>query len=343
MTVYRTNKTNWTIALGIPFLIFLSCFLITFSSKFKLNKEVLANGILIDLLVVAPVIYLLAIRKSDVPKLTVTRIFVLGLLFAGIILKSHSNLFLQFIKTWVSPIIEVFAIVFICSKFYSANKKAKEENKNKVDFLMYCRYIMFQVTGNEKFGNMVSSEIAVMYYTFFSTQDKSIDYKTKFTSYKDNGLPLVLGAILIIFFIETTGAHFLISLWSKTFAWILTGLSLYTCIQLFAHIRALKARPTIINADSFEVHNGLAGDAFVMLDNIERIELSNKKPIDRVSISITLLKNTEKHNIVVFLKNPIEVTKVFGIKRRTDSVLFYVDRPKDFLNSINTRLIINGC
>ncbi len=129
---------------------------------------------------------------------------------------------------------------------------------------------MFQVTGNEKFGNIVSSEIAVLYYAFFGSKDKTIDNEIKFTSYKENGVAVVLWTILSIFLIETTGMHFLLSLWSKTIAWVVTALSFYTCIQLYAHIKAIKARPTIINIDSLEIHNGLAGDAYIQFDNIEK-------------------------------------------------------------------------
>jgi len=341
MAISTTYKPNWKIALGIPFLIFLACLLITFSSKFAANHELLSNGILADLLITAPLIYFLAIRKSNVSKVTVTRVFIAGLLFAGIILRSHSNPILQIIKTWISPVIELLVISIICRKFYIANKKAKAANGNKVDFLMHCRSVMHQVLGSEKIGNIVSSEISVMYYAFFSIKERSIDYNTKFTSYKENGLPLIFGVILSIFLIETTGVHFLLSLWSKAIAWVITALSFYTCIQLFAHIRALKARPIIINSNSFEVHNGLAGDAFIQFDNIEKIEWSNKKPANRESVKISLLKGLENHNIVVYLKSPIEVTKIFGIKKQTDAVLFFVDKPKEFINSVTARLINN--
>ena len=342
MTISTTNKPNWTIALGIPFLIFLSCFLITLLPKFTINSKLLSNGVLADLLITAPLVYFLAIRKSNVSKFTVTRIFIAGLLFAGFILQSHSNPILQIIKTWISPVIEAIVIFIICKKFYIANKNAKVKNNNKVDFLLHCRSVMFEIAGNEKVANIIASEIAVIYYAFFSTKDKSIDYKTKFTSYKENGLLIVLTAILSIFIIETTGVHFLLSLWSKAIAWVLTGLSIYTCLQLFAHIRAIKARSIIINTNSFEVHNGLAGDAFILFDNIEKIELSNKKPINRKSVKISLLKGLENHNIVVYLKNSIETTKIFGIKKQTDTVLFFVDKPKEFIKEVTTRLTNNG-
>lgn len=338
MAASSTNNPNWSIALGIPFLIFVSCLLITFLPQFTPNSELLSNGILADLLVSSPLIYFLAVRKSNISKLTTIRVFVVGLMFASAILQSHSNPILQFIRIWISPIVEAFVIFIICKKFYFANKNAKADNSNRVDFLLHCRNVVYQILGSEKIANIVSSEIAVIYYAFFSTKGKA-DYKTKFTSYKENGLQLVLNVILLIFLIETCGMHFLFSLWSKTIAWTLTGLSLYTCLQLFSHIRALKARLIIINVDSFEVHNGLAGDAFIQFDNIEKIELSTKKPAGRESVKIALLKGLENHNIVVYLKSPVEVTKIFGIKKSTITVLFFVDNPKEFLKNVTTGLI----
>jgi hypothetical protein len=128
VTISGTHKPNWKIAIGIPAVIFSSCFLITLTTKFKANTELLSNAILIDILVVAPLIYLLAIRKTSISRLSVSRGFIAGLFVAGIILNVHSNPFLQIIKTWVSPLIELVVISFIVSKFYIANKKAKQLN-----------------------------------------------------------------------------------------------------------------------------------------------------------------------------------------------------------------------
>jgi hypothetical protein len=342
MTISTTNKPNWAIALGIPTLIFLSSFFITLTSKFKANSDLLSNAILVDILIVAPFIYLLAIRKSNVPKLTVTRIFIVGLLVAGFILNAHSNMLLQIIKTWISPIIEIIVIFFIGQKFYIANKKAAIANTGKLDFLTHCRAVMFRVTGNEKFANIVSSEISVWYYACLGSKYKTIDYKTKFTSYKENGIVTVLWAVFLIFLVETAGMHLLLSIWSKTTAWVVTGLSFYTCIQVFAHIKAVKARPVIINKDSLEIHNGLAGDAYIRFDNIEKFEISKKIPQGRNPVKISLLKRVENHNIIIYLKSPIQVTKIFGVKKKTDTVLFYVDKSIDFYNALTSRFTGDG-
>jgi hypothetical protein len=335
------NKPNWKLASGVPACIFLACIIITLSSKFQLNQELLSNGILIDLLVTAPLAYFLIIRKSRVSKLTVARVFIAGLLIAGWILKAHSNTLLQIIKTWVSPVIEGMIIFFISRKFYVANKKSKQSGKNNIDFLTYCRMIVCQVIGNEKAGNIIASEVGVFYYAFIAGKDKNIDYQTKFTSYKENGILLILGTFLSLFLIETTGVHFLLSLLNKTVAWTLTALSFYTCLQLYAHIKAIKARPVNLSNDSLEIHNGLAGDAFIKYNNIEKIELSNKIPIGREAIKIALIKGLENHNCIIYLKQPIQVTKIFGIKKRTDTVLFFVDRSKDFTTALNLKLTNN--
>lgn len=334
MTITKPTRPNWAIALGIPLLISLCCYLITFSPKFAAENELLSTGILADLLVTAPLVYLLAIRKSDVSKLTVIRVFIIELLFASIILHAHSGVVLKFIKTWISPMIELYVVSVVCRKFYVANKKAKASDTDRIDFLLHCRSVVFDVFGNRKIANVISSEVAVIYYALFGKKEKCIDYKTRFTSYKENGLLLILGVVLFVFLIETSGVHFLLSIWNSTVAWIITGVSLYTCLQLFAHIRAIKARPVIIRKDSFEVHHGLAGDAFFEFQNIEKIELSNKKPGGRQAVKISLLSGLENHNVVVYLKTPIEVTKVFGIKRSSDTVLFFVDRPKEFLDVV---------
>jgi len=282
--------------------------------------------------------YLFIIRKSPVSKLTVSRVFIAGLLVAGFILNVHSNPLLYLIKTWVSPLLEVMIVFIIGRKFYVANQRTRKAGKNNIDFLAHCRIIMQHVTGNEKAGNIISSEIAVLYYAFIARKYKNIDYKSKFTSYKENGILLLLGTFLSLFLIETTGVHLLLSLWNRTIAWTLTALSFYTCIQLYAHIKAIKTRPIILSNDTLEIQNGFAGDASIKYNAIKKIDLSNKIPDSPSAIKIALIQGIENHNCIIYLKESITVTKMFGIKRRSDTILFFVDKPKDFLAALNIKL-----
>jgi hypothetical protein len=338
MEISINDKPNWKLAVGIPSFIFLACFFITLCPKFKLNQDLFSNAILIDLLVTAPLAYFFVIRKTATPKITVTRVFIAGLIIAGLILDTKSNT-LHIIKLWISPFIEATVIFFIGRKFYIVNKRSERSGKYDADFLIYCRKVMALVIGNEKAANIISSEIAVLYFTFIAGRNKKIDYQTKFTSYKENGIIAVLALMLFTFLIETAGVHFLLNVWSSKAAWIVTALSLYTCLQLYAHIKAMKARPVKLYDDALEIHNGLAGDALIKYKDIEKIELSNKTPIDRSAIKIALIKGLENHNCVIYLKRSIAVTKMFGIKKSADTILFFVDRPKDFISSLNSALV----
>lgn len=333
-----TAKPDWKLALGIPTIIFISCFIITLTSQFKANPDLLSNAIILDLIITAPLIYFLAIRKSSVSKFTVMRVIIVGVLFAGLILNAESNDLLKFIKVWIAPLLEVFVIAFVVRKFYQTNRTAKLKGKKNFDFMIHCRRVMAEVIGNQKAGNMIASEIGTFYYAFFGRKDKSADSISKFTSYKKNGILLILGTILGIFLIETTGVHFLLSIWSNTFAWIITALSLYTCLQLFAHMKAIKARTTSINHnDSLEIYNGLAGDAIIKFDNVEKFEMTSKTP-DREFVKLSLLRKLEKHNCVIYLKEPVQVTTLLGIIKTTDTVLFYVDDGLDFSIAMKAEL-----
>jgi hypothetical protein len=329
------GKANWKLALGLPTLVLVACFLISRSAIFVPGQNILSSAILADILITAPLLYFLAIRKTNVSRWTVARVFILCLLAAGIILNKADNGLLHFIKAWISPLIEFSLIVFISRKFYLANLHAKSAGINNIDFLTHCRCIIKEVTGNEKAGNILSSEIAVFYYALGGRKYRNIDRLQTFSNYRENGIILVLGTFLCLFMIETIGVHFLISLWKPVVAWVFTTLSLYTCLQLFAHIRATSSRPTRIGASALELYNGLAADATIEFDNIEEIVLTKKKPDGGEQVQLALLNGLEPHNVVIRLKKTIVVTKIFGIQKKADVILFHIDRPKEFVKLLN--------
>lgn len=45
---------------------------------------------------------------------------------------------------------------------------------------------------------------------------------------------------------------------------------------------------------------------------------------------IALLKGMENHNVVIHLAKPMQVSKIFGIEKTADTILFYVDKPGTF-------------
>lgn len=333
-----TLKSRLIFAIGIAALICIACTLITFTSKFQEHPDKISIAIIIDLLIVSPLTYYLIIRKSNVSKFTVLRVLMVGILVATALVSKSNPLVIHIVKTWISPLVEIALIGIIIWKFYRANKLVKTTNQYQPDFLIYCRSLLQSVLGSEKIGNMIASEIAVFYYTF-SRKGKTIDYKASFTSYKENGIILVLSTFLVLFVIETASMHFLFLLWNKTAAWILTSLSIYSCLQLFAHIKALRTRPTIIANNYVLIRNGLmGGDAVVDINNVLKIELTKKTFIEEDVVNLAFLRGLENYNIAMYLHYEVVVTKAFGIKKKGRILLVNIDSPKNFIETIEKKM-----
>jgi hypothetical protein len=327
------KRVNWKLAIGLPLLVITTCYFIPHSPVFVNRQNLLTNAILGDVLLTAPILYYLVIRKTGTSAWSIIRLFTICLLSAGFILNGVNNEVLHFIKIWISPLLEAGLIFFIARKFYVSNRNAKLSGLGNLDFLSHTRRIMKEVTGSERAGNILSSEIAVFYYAFAGGTANAVQ-KTTFTSHKKSGMVLVLGTFLSLFIIETIGVHFLIALWKSVVAWIFTGLSIYTCLQLFAHIRALRMRPSRIHLDSVELHNGLAADAIIDLNNISEAILSKKNIEGGCQVKLSLINGLEPHNVIIRTKRPVTVTKIFGIQKPADTILFFVDSPEEFIETL---------
>lgn len=266
--------------------------------------------------------------------MTVLRVGMIGIIIASALLTGTNTSALPFIKHWVSPIIELTFIGFVAWKFYTANRSVKKNNAIPADFLSHCRAVLTSVTGAERIANIFAAEIAVFYY-LLKGKDKQADNINIFSSYKKSGAVLVLSTFLCLFLVETAAMHFVFLLWGKTIAWILTGLSIYTCLQLLAHIRALRARSTVIGDKCLYLRNGiLGGDAFIELSNIRSVIATNKPTGDAGAVKLALIKGMENHSIAIYLHRPVTIVKAFGIKKIATVIECSVDEPGMFVERL---------
>ena len=334
-----TYNLNWRFYFWIPALIFLSCYFITLTTVFKNNQQVVSYGIMIDLLITAPLIYLFLIRKKTISKYTVLRVVSLGIIMSGIILNTESNQLISIVKQWLAPMIEAIVFSIIIRKFYLANKKTKTLNSGSIDFLTHSRVVLAEAFGNHKVGSVVATEASMFYYAFLSKKNNKCSEDLHFTSYKESAIIAIFYAFMMAIVVETLALHFLLMLVSPILAWVLTGLSLYTCIQLFAHIRAITSRVIKINNSILELHMGLAADAEIHLSNIKSIEIISKESMIKDTVKISLIKKLEPQNILIELYETVEITKLYGIKRYSKRISFYVDEPKIFYDKLKTLIV----
>ena len=326
------------LTIGLPVLVMAACTIIALSPLFALNPDRMSTAITLDLVITAPLLYWLTIRRSNIKKNTVARVFVAGILVAGLLLQNKPHVLLSGIKTWISPVVEGGLIFLLARRFHKARRGQARAGLTRLpDFLSHGRVFLGSVLGSQRMGDIVMSEIAVFYYAFPGKRKTAMDGRLSFTNYKANHILLVFGVILCCFFVETAGVHFLISVWSRTAAWVLTGLGAYTTLQLYAHMRAIKARPIVIDGDLLWLRNGLAADTCIRMDNIEEI-LHMKRPLGRRkdpdACQLALIKGLENPNIRIRLKEPVTVHRAFGIRQQAAILVFFADRPEELLRAV---------
>ena len=96
----------------------LALIVFTQSAPFKSQVSQFAILVTIDFLLTIPLLYLVVIRKTRIPKTTVIPIFALGILLASILIPQDHQQVLNLAKQWLLPLIEVGVLGFIGFKAY---------------------------------------------------------------------------------------------------------------------------------------------------------------------------------------------------------------------------------
>ena len=331
-----SSRPNWSLALGLPLMVMLICSLIVYSPFFAAHSMRLSAAVILDLTVTAPLLYFLAIRRTAVSKMTVIRVFVVGVLAAGLLLGGRSPL-LHGIKTWISPVVEAAVVIMVIWKIRVSRRSA-----GGVDMLTRLRTVMAGVLGNERAGDVLGSELAVFYYAVAGRRKKALvgsgankePGDVQFSYARASGAEPVLGVFLMAMLAEGIGLHFLMARWSVMTAWILTGLSAYTILQLYAHMRAMKARLIEVKEGRLYLRNGLAADVCVRINDIEEITLTTRTVSGEEALKLALFGALEGHTVRIRLRQPVTVVRMFGIRRRASVLLFAVDEPEALKEAI---------
>ncbi|MEL7006355.1 MAG: hypothetical protein AAFN93_27055, partial [Bacteroidota bacterium] len=218
----RTFTLNYKLlAFGIPLCIIALMVLITQSVWFASNPGPLSIGITTDLAFIVPLTYFLLIRKTNIPKITVVPFITAGLIIATYSIPENHQSFLQIVKEWMVPVIELGVLSFIGYNVYAIRKSFVANKDTSFDFFSAIQEATkdFLPPGVHHFFAM---EIATFYYGFFNWRTRKIS-KGEFTYNKESGTIAILAVIIMLVVVETAVFHLLIQRWSSVAAWILIG------------------------------------------------------------------------------------------------------------------------
>jgi len=298
-------------------------------SQLLFLNETLILAVTTDLLLTVPLIYFLLIRKSSIPNTTVIPVMLIGLLVGSYLLPAEHQTYLQLFKTWALPAIEILALVFITWKVRSALKTYKSHTGEHQDF-----YDALKATCSEilpaPLVHLFATEVAVFYYGFVNWQQHLLT-SHEFTYHKKSGTPALLGGLLLVIFIETIALHFLLELWSPVAAWILTGLSIYTAVQVLGFAKSLSKRPIVLERDQVLLRYGILNETAIAYTDVCDVNLSKTElPEAELAARLSPLGELESYNVVIRLKTINRLIGLYGISKQYQTLALYVDEPIAF-------------
>lgn len=328
----NTKAINFVkfLPLTIPFLIIASLILVIKSSFFSENPQVLSNAITIDLLVLVPFLYFLIIRKRDIPKITVVTMFILGMVLLSYFIPEENQLFLNNVKTYFLPFLELGILSFVIYKVVQLTKAYKREGK-KQDFHSTLLEAGAKVLP-KKISTVLVTEISVVYYGFLKWKSKKLA-ENEFSYHRKNALISILAGFTIIILAETVGLHAWLVKWNPIVGWIITFLSAYTALQFFALLKSIPMRPITIDSKEQILHlkYGYFTEISLPLHLIEKVEVHTKDLPEDKSITIfSPLGGIGEHNMVLHLKEEIKFSGIYGIKRKAKSLAIFIDDTERF-------------
>jgi hypothetical protein len=321
---------------GIPVLLIIFSIGLALSSFAKQHSE-LYTAVTYDLILTTPLLFYF-LSKRKVSKFAIGLFVSAGIIAAYFVIPDSEKLHFNLIRFLLLPLIELSIFGSIIYFTYKTVNEFKTNSKGNTDYL-----VAFQDSGVKAFksklvGKLFGAELAMIHYAFFNWKSTTKS-KNEFNYHNENGTLSLLAGVMMVIVFETIGAHFLIAKWSSSAAWILTILSIYTFVMLFAHLKAIMKRPHQLNNDSIDLKLGLFGTAKIPLDQIEKIEFTSNisDEVQDEACQFTPLGSMESFNTVLYLKDKIDCEFIYGIKRKYKTILISLDNKVAFEEQLMER------
>ncbi|WP_154402297.1 hypothetical protein [Mucilaginibacter endophyticus] len=340
MYVRKITNSFWPPAAVVSICTVILVVLVVTHAPHRYGKP-LDIGMTLDLVIVLPLVPLLFNKQTGGSKVLASVLFTAGIVAASWLVPAEGQGLLRQLKIWIVPVIEVLSIAFLVIRVKKALSAYKKAGDTSGDFYTELKRISFSIIPN-RVSDIVSSELAAMYYLFFNHQKMVYDDR-RFSYHKETGTIALFGVLIFMVAIETTAFHLLLSKWSPKIAWVLTLISIYAGLQLWGMARAFFKRPIEITGDSLILRYGLLSETTVPLKNIAVLEAAGPSAENRSELQpLSPLKKLDSFNLVLKLHEPGRLYFIYGKVKNYRELAFHVDNKTLFREVLNEKLAMSA-
>lgn len=299
------------------------------------NTNGIVIGSLIDLTIVAPVLFLIWKRKLSWRYLIV--LMGSGLILARLIIPME---YLAPYKalTWVGFGIEGVAVLLelllFVTLFIYLPKILRTVKKSQLPLLFSFSNAVEEKVKKHPIIRVVCSEMLMFYYAFGIWRKKPQHRNNTFTLDKNSSYIAFQVMMIHCIVIETIGIHWWLHEKSLILSVILLVLNIYTVILLLGDIQAVRFNPLQVEHDRMYVSLGLMKRMEIRWEDIaevieEREKLEQKLSKNAIEFAA---RDFEKiyPTVILKLKQPVKATLLMGIKKEYEQVAIRVDDAERF-------------
>jgi membrane protein YdbS with pleckstrin-like domain len=348
MSVGRNRNLFWFIAL-LSLVISSNILLYRLEMMQPLPNEI-ALGTLFDFLFIIPLLtYFFIIRKCYSLKYLVLVVFA-GYGSALMIIPQGYLGSYSFVKYILIAgegafiLLELYLVFKLVTKLPAILKYYKTKESNIPAFPYRMEQALTHYVKPNRFIEIVSSEITMFYYSFFSWRKNPVIDGQVFTFHKKTSAVALYIMMIHALILESVGFHFLLHNWSPTTAFIALILNGYTLLFFLAEIQAIRLVPFIITGQYLYLQVGMVKRLTVPLEEIKSVHYYQGP--EKVSRDVTKqLFNAvlsdfvkERPAIEIEFHSPQEVKKMYGIKQKVLFAHLSPDEPQKFLDTLKERI-----
>lgn len=320
--VAKIQNNYWSLSLVL--FVMLTAIAVSFGIGSSTNPSQLANAVTADLAITAPILYFLLIRKTNIPNLTVVPCFIVGLLIAHMVLPATERGLLTFLTDYALPGIELIVVFFVGRNVWRFVTALRQNGAKAIDKVQVLKKSTEAVLGVGLPARLLSTELSIMYFGLLAWGKRERQSESHFTHYKKNGLGAVIALWVLVLAAETFAVHILLMKWSEVVAWIASFSSIYLVLLFLAHYKATRQRQSWIDQGGLHLRYGLSGNADIAVEQIEKIQLTSRTPRD-LDQFVKLGHAFESHNLIIELKEEVEVERMYGKKERAKALGLMID------------------
>ncbi|MEL6653171.1 MAG: hypothetical protein AAFQ87_20400 [Bacteroidota bacterium] len=325
---------SYFLPLGLTGLLLLGLSLFVLSPYFALHQTDLATAVTLDFVLTVPILYFLLIRKRPISKLSISPVVILSFLLATYLIPRESQSLLIHLRTFALPVLELGIFGFIIWQVGRSIKAIRAQRGQVPDFFHACIAACREIFP-DRVARVFATEVSLFYYGL--SFRKPTPSENAFSYHRKNGVLSLYGAFMGLILLEAVGIHFLIAIWSPALAWVLTALSLYSFFQVFGMVRAIPKRPIRFRDQDLFLPYGLLAELAVPFSTIESVEFSRRRVGEEEIHKLSPLGDFESHNIILHLREPVQMIGLYGRKRNVQKLAFFIDDTAGFQTQLSQR------